>query len=177
MVKISIGSVSHATMRPEDLIPAFVDCVQSIIDDLQTSAPRDFETCEETKREVARLTDTLADIESRIYRSDDDGGEERADYWDSDDANYDLETLFDLLNEYAPPYCYFGAHPGDGSDYGFWPAEDVEREVQDNDGLVVDDTSEVPSDYSGEVLHINDHGNATLYSAHNGELTEIWSIA
>lgn len=166
MVKINLGSVSSATMRAEDLIPAFMDCVQGIIDDL----PSDDET-------ALHLSEELAQIEARIYRGEDDGGTERAEYWESDDAQFDLETLFDLLNEFAPPYCYFGAHPGDGADYGFWPMEDdLAQQVQDNDGLVVSDTSEVPDDYSGEVLHVNDHGNATLYSAHNGELTEVWSI-
>lgn len=29
--------------------------------------------------------------------------------------------LFDLLDAYTPPYCYFGAHEGDGSDFGCWP--------------------------------------------------------
>ena len=48
--------------------------------------------------------------------------------------------------------------------------------MRDFDGLKVSDTGDVPADYSGEVLHINDHGNMTLYSAERGKLTEIWSI-
>ncbi len=34
----------------------------------------------------------------------------------------------------------------------------------DFDGLVVSDTSQVPDHYIGGVLHVNDHGNATLYN-------------
>jgi len=60
-----------------------------------------------------------------------------------------------------------------GSYYGFWLSESFEA---DFDGLKVSDTSEVPADYSGEVLHVNDHGNATLYAASAGALTEIWSV-
>jgi hypothetical protein len=50
------------------------------------------------------------------------------------------------------------------------------RERGEFEGLVVSDTSEVPEDYSGAVLHINDHGNATLYSAEDGELEEIDAV-
>jgi len=34
----------------------------------------------------------------------------------------------------------------------------------------------VPADYCGEVLHVNDHGNATLYAAERGQLSEVWSV-
>lgn len=84
-----------------------------------------------------------------------------------------LNDLFDALNVYAPSWCYFGAHPGNGSDYGFWVSETV---ADDFDGLKVNDTSEVPEDYTGEVLHANDHGNLTLYKSEKGKLTEIWAI-
>jgi hypothetical protein len=30
------------------------------------------------------------------------------------------ENLFDAMNDIAPKDCYFGAHEGDGSDFGFW---------------------------------------------------------
>lgn len=30
------------------------------------------------------------------------------------------ELLPDLLNEIAPKECYFGSHPGNSSDLGFW---------------------------------------------------------
>lgn len=44
--------------------------------------------------------------------------------WDSEVANWLLEDMFDALNELAPEGCYFGALPGDGSDFGFWEADD-----------------------------------------------------
>ena len=31
--------------------------------------------------------------------------------------------VYNLLNELAPDGYYFGCHPGDGSDIGFWPID------------------------------------------------------
>ena len=45
-------------------------------------------------------------------------------FWDSEVASHMLARLFDELDSLAPPGTYFGAHPGDGSDFGFWPLED-----------------------------------------------------
>lgn len=36
----------------------------------------------------------------------------------------DLESVWFLLEEIAPEDCYFGSHPGDGSDFGFWKIEE-----------------------------------------------------
>lgn len=68
---------------------------------------------------------------------------------------------FDFLSIYcAKPYCYFGAHAGNGSDFGFWP--DME---QINDLPFVSDSE----DYK----EINDHGNITVYSFDGKVILEI----
>lgn len=148
----SIGTVIEATMRPEDLIPAF---------------------CEEL-RTLGHKSKELYNIERRFEsatRPDELG--KYVNYFETEDSQWDLDSLFDMLEEHAPAWMYFGSHPGDGSDYGFWVSENIEY---DFDGLEVDDTSDVPEDYSGEVLHVNDHGNMTLYACKRGKLTEVWSI-
>lgn len=145
-VKVNIGSVSHGTMRPEDLIPDFLYELQH-----QPSI----------SPEHSKL---VAEIEERM---------EADDYFETDNAQEDIDALFEALDTYVPPYFYFGAHPGDGSDYGYWLSESF---PEDFDELRVNDLSEVPEDYSGEVLHVNDHGNMTLYSADKGKLTEVWAI-
>jgi hypothetical protein len=141
------GSISSGTMRAEDLIPAFADCLAGLISEqpvhLQNKQHLELVAEANAIEDFASADDTLAD-------------------------------LFAALEEYAPPYGYFGAHEGDGACYGFWLSEDA---IQYSfDGLRVDDTSEVPADYSGEVLHVNDHGNMTLYAAENGKLTEVWGL-
>jgi hypothetical protein len=44
-------------------------------------------------------------------------------YWNSAGARYLIEELFDALGKCAPPGHYFGSHPRDGADVGFWPVE------------------------------------------------------
>jgi hypothetical protein len=106
------GSVSTATMRTEDLIPAFI----AQLGYLAKSTPCIVDTVTAAGHLVL-----IRDIESRM---------ETDDYFESDDAGYDLnESLFDALNEYAAPNCYFGSHPGDGADYGFWPSDDGAEET------------------------------------------------
>jgi hypothetical protein len=155
--KYIIGSVSHDTMRPDDLIPAFLGALAELDPDKEKAIRTD-----EDNSAVFAILDTEDD-----KREDSDG--EELDWFLN-------EVLFDLLNNYAPPYFYFGSHPGDGCDYGFWLSEGFEQDFEDNEGLRVSDTSEVPADYSGEVLHVSDHGNPTLYSAEDGKLTEVWAL-
>jgi hypothetical protein len=54
---------------------------------------------------------------------------------------------------------------------------DALQDYQDGefDGLVVGDLAEVPASYRGAVLHINDHGNVSLYRQTRFNLTEIGS--
>ena len=148
-----MGSVSHGTLRSEDLIPDFMSELQWLANIHKRSDH--IKLCKEI---TARME------EDECYEV----------YYASDDSEYDLEALFDALNEYAAPYFYFGAHPGDGADYGYWLSENMEY---DFDGLKVSDLSEVPKDYAGEIIHINDHGNMTLYSkAKTQQPREIWAV-
>ena len=146
-----MGTVSSATMQERDLIPAFLD-----------------ELDWQVRQNKAR--GYLREI-NRIRRAADKDVDDS--YFHSEAAGYDLEYLFNSLNDFAAPYFYFGAHPGDGADYGYWLSEDFEY---DFDGLKVDDLSEVPKDYRGEVLHINDHGNMSLYVKNSRGFKEIWGI-
>src|SRR5690349_17755964 len=95
-----LGSVSSGTMREEDLIPAFIWTAKHL---------------KLTKSERAEIR--------RIEKATETDG-----YYGSEDAGFDLnETLFDILDNHALPYFYFGSHPGDGADYGYWLSEGFEE--------------------------------------------------
>jgi hypothetical protein len=148
-----IGSISSATMRPDDLIPTFLS-------ELATQM-----------REGPRIKG-----HAKLWRAIDKRSD-KPNYYESEDADWDLESLFDALNGYAGPYFYFGANEGDGADYGFWLSMDsIDEAVRCKDLLKVGDLADVPSDYRGEVLLVNDHGNATLYIKTSRAMREVWAI-
>ena len=104
------GTVIHGTMRPEDLIPAFLSELTERIDEAVLLPGAD----EPIKvNAVGAAQAMMGEIERRI---DSDG------YYEGEESSWDLEWLFDALNDYAPEGLYFGAIEGDGSDYGFWEA-------------------------------------------------------
>ena len=91
--------VSEGTLRAQDLIPAFL------------TALRDRDSAVYAQIMVNRA------IPAHALEDDD------ADWWQSDDAHFLLDELFDALNETAEEGEYFGAHEGDGCLFGFWSVE------------------------------------------------------
>jgi len=149
--KVQIGTIIHATLRPQDLIPAFIEELKRL------DRRKLVSIFENEEREVGHLL--LGTM----------GIDEDHEWWDSEDCACLLnETLFDALNEYAPVGCYFGAHFGDGSDFGFWPHESLGDAAMDDAVLCIGPKDTCP-DY---ILETNDHGNVTMYRV---ELVEEWS--
>jgi len=96
---------------------------------------------------------------------------------DNEEAGWLLEELYEALEEMAPNYCYFGAHPDDGADFGFWISFDaIKEDIATGDLLQISDLSEIPQGHNGLALLVNDHGNMTLYGVTNGAAAEIWSV-
>ncbi len=104
------GTISSGTLRPEDLIPAFADTLDLRLGEL---ADEQHARGRPLSPELFRALSDLEEVKSRV-----DGG-----YAEAEDADADLEWLEETLSHYAPPGHWFGAHPGDGADFGFWPLE------------------------------------------------------
>jgi hypothetical protein len=148
----AIGTVSHGTMRPEDLLPAFLDALSECLEGEGTGMSPDSEYMDEMGR-----------IEGRM---DEPGYYESAECWD------DLAWVEDSLNEHAPPFCFFGAHEGDGSDFGFWPCVEW---TQDDELPRGGETPAEPTD-SGFFLQVSDHGNMELYEWRGGAWHSVWGV-
>lgn len=147
----NLGSVSRGTLLPFDLIGIFGEALDALCD------PKD-------QRDHWRLVGEAKEVT------------QWGDVPTIDEQQTLLSDLFDALNEYAPPFAYFGAHEGDGSDFGFWVSTDaIESAVSDGELLSVSDLSEVPDSWSGMVYHVNDHGNGTLYTPRR-EWSEVWAV-
>lgn len=99
-IPVYLGSISHATLRSQDLFPAFLD-----------EATRRFPD----DPDVVRANNVL----SVINDIDDDDTTEA--FWNSEWVSYVInEDFFDILNRELPPYWTFGSTEGDGADFGYW---------------------------------------------------------
>jgi len=137
MAQFQLGSISTGNLRTEDLLRAFVSTLDSL-------SPRG--------SHWSGLGDAYQILEQG-----------------TDDESEITELLSDIeheLNNLCPPFVYFGAHPGDGADYGFWPdTESLGDALQD-----AADSSEAwdwsLGDYiladDGVIVQVSDHGNATV---------------
>jgi len=102
MSDFKTGSVISGTHRLQDILP-------KLLDELRERNPTAY----------AQLCLTpFGPIPSHAME------DENADWWEGDDPIYLYDELITELDYTAPEGYYFGTHPGDGSDYGFWNMED-----------------------------------------------------
>lgn len=99
-MQAKIGTVIHGTLRTQDLLRACANELERL--SVGGYPP--------IVGEARALADALDDDTPL------DGEEECA-----------SECLLDMMENYlsplAPEGCYFGAHPGDASDFGFWECD------------------------------------------------------
>ena len=107
---ITLGSVIHATLRPENLLGAFLFALE----DAGSS-------------KASRFNADLIELgfgHSQCGVCGMGNREEWPEGFDDDTAQEIIADMMDALNDIAPDGYYFGAHEGDGSDFGFWPLSD-----------------------------------------------------
>lgn len=133
--------ISHATMRPEDLIPCFLSFLamhapQAMPADAQYMGAQYLMHTDTGAIDTEDgWHDTFLHATPEAWGGEDfeDGhlvpvirtldGWREGDYW-LEQASDDTFELFCILDSIAPRGCYFGAIEGDGACYGFWPCED-----------------------------------------------------
>lgn len=124
------GTVSHGTHNLYDLANAFIEALEMV-------APAAYQ-------QIVFVSGMMPDY----LRAIDEG--RSADYWDTENAAWFVyECLADALNEHAPEGYCFGAHEGDGADFGFWETEEgaAEREW-------VEFTAKLASDDNARKVHL-----------------------
>lgn len=83
-----------------------------------------------------------------------------------------VENLAQRLNDLCPPFVYFGAHPGDGADFGFWPDMDSLNEAMQTMGMASESDEEILKE-DNVIVQVSDHGNVTVMDM---ERNVLWSI-
>ena len=139
----SLGSISSGTLLAADLLETFADALE---DHVQRNAE---EWCSDAGRR-----DAYMNLVHKAREIDPD-----------DAAELVNELLPDALDEFAPPYTYFGSHEGNGSDFGYWPSWDAIGELPE-----VEDGDEAKA-LGEDCRFVNDHGNVTIYG---GDGSVIW---
>lgn len=146
----SIGTISHGTMIPEQLIISFLWELKELWPERQR----------ELEAEYQDVVDWIKNNPDCPYWYD-------APEHIAEDGEWLLMELDEALGECAPELCYFGAHVGDGSDFGFWPDwEAVEEMIRTGEAVEVKSLPE-------HLVDVNDHGNVSVYSV---ELKPVWDV-
>ena len=143
MTEFQLGSISTGTLRTEDLLFDFA------------LALREFEDKWNSEHEA-------------LY---DQAKQHMAQAPSESELNQTVSNLQDALQEYCPPFVYFGALEGDGADFGFWP--DIET-IQEIVNIAECDASQgisCPDD--GVIVQVSDHGNVTVMDM---ERNVLWSV-
>lgn len=162
------GTISEGTLRTEDLIDALLP---------------ELEQLRLTRAERIEVREIRAHVDRATDPTDPD--------WDQDEErDWDYDALCQIADAHVPAYSYFGALDGDGACIGVWPIlpeyhdEDVQRSSEPPhtaaaDAACCDIDDHAEANRRAYWLHVNDHGNATLY-ARTGKTwaryREVWSV-
>jgi hypothetical protein len=142
------GSISTGTLRTEDLLFDFA------------LALREFEDKWNSEHEA-------------LY---DQAKQHMAQAPSESELNQTVSNLQDALQEYCPPFVYFGTLEGDGADFGFWADFDAVDEScarKHHRCTHNPDTGEIVLEDESVIVQVNDHGNVTVMDM---ERNVLWSV-
>ena len=158
MAQFQLGSISTGTLRPEDLIPAFTYTLGAL-------AHNPIFNLSQFKSKA--MADTWQNAINIINSSN-----RRPIAYDHPEIHELIDELQDALQEYCPPFVYFGTHPGDGADFGFWPDMDGLRDAT-GDGSFEQVFGEHELSEHGIILNVTDHSEFVVTDM---ERNVIWSV-
>lgn len=146
---LPIGAISEGTLRPQDLIDAYLNA----LDGIRLSRKERIQAGAVRHRHEVRDYDAFAG---------------------SQDADYDLDDLACIIEAHCLPYTALGSSAGDGACIGVWPDWDqIEDAGEVGRGDCLPSASIIPWDYW---LQVNDHGNATLWRKSGNRWVHVWSV-
>lgn len=157
MKNARLGSISTGTLRPEGLLSAYARELESLIliNGEYFANPDYFDASDQFTNLHGEALDCFAEDGEAIEEGKEDA------------ALSIIESLENALQYFAPLYCYFGAHPGDAADFGFWPDHDAIDELPRVESL--DEAKELGEDCA----FVNDHGNVTVFGGDGSVILDI----
>ena len=153
MAQFQLGSISTGTLRTLNLLEAFASEAEARCGDMATKAVST----------------------ARIYLDPDA-------IVDDEQAQETLDELRFLLEDSCPPFVYFGTHPGDGADFGFWVDWDKLEEARQYIKIFPNEQPERPNNLEPDdeylrdynvMVQVSDHGNVTVMDM---ERNVLWSV-
>ena len=161
MAEFQLGSISTGTLRQQDLLSAFAQKLSSL------ESTRFYAEVGPDSLELYHGSELVRQAPAMLNALDNTTAVSNPYV-----AEY-LDWLTDALQEYCPPFIYFGTLEGDGSDFGFWPDMDSLGEAMQRMGMARGESDEERLEDDGVIVQVSDHGNVTVMDL---ERNVIWSV-
>ena len=124
-------SISQGTLNPAHLIPCFLNLIETgkhihssdvIDDEYHINAMAIYNQLDGMMANYDDQPIERMIISDQMHHTSMD---DHHPFFESNDALYFLnEMIWEFLDFYGPAGYYFGSHPGNGSDIGYWPIDD-----------------------------------------------------
>ena len=161
MAEFQLGSISTGTLRQQDLLSAFAQKLSSL------ESTRFYAEVGPDSLELYHGSELVRQAPAMLNALDNTTAVSNPYV-----AEY-LDWLTDALQEYCPPFIYFGTLEGDGADFGFWPDMDSLGEAMQRMGMARGESDEERLEDDGVIVQVSDHGNVTVMDL---ERNVIWSV-